>query len=88
MPVPRPATKAEFHKMPPQIADGKAKTWITRGGNFAVAVSEVEQGAVLTRQNDPEEHMIIVPPGGPTLNVEAGGKSIEAKADSLTIVPP
>ena len=65
MPVPRPATKAEFHKMPPQIADGKAKTWITRGGNFAVAVSEVEQGAVLTRQNDPEEHMIIVPPGRP-----------------------
>ena len=42
------ATKAEFHKMPPQIAEpGKAKTWITRGGNFAVAVSEVEPGAVL-----------------------------------------
>jgi len=88
VPAPRPATKAEFHNMPPQIADGKAKTWITRWGNFAVAVSEVEQGAVLTRQSDPEEHMIIIPPDGPTLNIEAGGKSIEAKADSLTIVPP
>jgi len=38
--------------------------------------------------SDPEEHMIIIPPEGPTLNIEAGGKSIEAKADSLTIVPP
>ncbi len=84
----RMATKAEFHKMAPQIAEPKAKTWITRGGNFAVAVSEVEPGAVLARQNDPEEHMVIVPPDGPTLSISAGGKTIEARADSLTIVPP
>ena len=86
----RKATKAEFRKMAPQVADpaGKARTWVTRGGNFAVAVSEVEPGAILERANDPEEHMVIVPPGGPTLSIAAGGKTIEAKADSLTIVPP
>src|SRR4051794_34457837 len=56
----RMATKAEFHKMAPQVEDATAKTWITRGGNFAVAVSEVEAGAVLARANDPEEHMVIV----------------------------
>ena len=79
----RKATKAEFRKMAPQVTDpaGKAKTWITRGGNFAVAVSEVEPGAILERANDPEEHMIIVPPSGPTLSIAAGGKTIEAKAE-------
>lgn len=86
--VARKATKAEFDRMAPQIADPKAKTWITRGGNFAVVVSRVEEGAVLARANDPEEHMVIVPPGGPTLGIAAGGKTIEAQADSLTIVPP
>lgn len=84
----RKATKIEFHKIAPQIADSKAKTWITRGGNFAVVVSEVEPGAVLERVSDPEEHMVVVPPNGPTLGISVGGKTIEAKADSLTIVPP
>jgi len=74
--------------MAPQIADPKAKTWISRGGNFAVAVSKVEPGAVLERANDPEEHMVLVPPDGPTLGISAGGNTIEAKPDSLTIVPP
>jgi len=84
----RKATKSEFDKMAPQIVDPKATTWITRGGNFAVVVSKVEPGAVLERTNDPEEHMVIVPPDGPTLNISAGGKTIEAKPDSLTIAPP
>jgi hypothetical protein len=85
---PRKATKAEFDKMAPQITAPKAKTWITRGGNFAVVVSKVEAGAVLERAADPEEHMVIVPPDGATLSITAGGKTIEAKPDSLTIVPP
>lgn len=84
----RMATKAEFHKMAPQIVEPKAKTWITRGGNFAVAVSEVEAGAVLARASDLEEHMVIVPPDGATLSISAGGQTIEAQPDSLTIVPP
>jgi len=84
----RRATKSEFDKMAPQIAGPRASTWITRGGNFAVVVSAVEPGAVLERAHDPEEHMVIVPQNGPTLSISAGGKTIEAKADSLTIVPP
>ena len=84
----RRATKSEFDRMAPQIVDRGVTTWITRGGNFAVVVSRVEAGAVLERADDPEEHMVIVPPDGPTLSISAGGKTIEAKADSLTIVPP
>jgi mannose-6-phosphate isomerase-like protein (cupin superfamily) len=85
----RKATKAEFDKMKPLVeADGKARTWITRGANFAIAVSEVEPGAVLARADNPEEYMVIVAPDGASFTAEAGGTTIEAKPDSLTIVPP
>ena len=48
----RPASRAVFSRMEPQErgADGKSRTWITRAGNFAVCVSEVEPGAVLERR--------------------------------------
>lgn len=86
----RLATKAVFADLPPQVtgADGKSTTWITRGGNFAICVSRVQPGAVLERADNPEEYMVILPPDGTTATIEAGGETIEAGADSLTIVPP
>jgi len=85
---PRPASKAEFGKMRPQVVAPKARTWITRAGNFAVAVSEVEPGAVLARDDNPEEYMVILPPHGAAARIEAGGDAVDAHPDSLTIVPP
>jgi hypothetical protein len=86
----RDATKVIYHDSEPQVVDpsGKAKTWITRGGNFAVTYSEVEPGAVLERADNPEEYMVILPPDGTTATIEAGGETIQAGSDSLTIVPP
>jgi hypothetical protein len=86
----RKATKSVFHAMEPQeiSADGQARTWITRGGNFAVCYSEVEPGAVLARDDNPEEYMVILPPDGSAATIEAGGDTVEAGSDSLTIVPP
>ena len=85
---PRRASKAEFGKMPPQVAEPHARTCFTRGGNYAVAGSEVEPGAVLARDDNPEEYMVILPPGGASARIEAGGSRIDAQPDSLTIVPP
>ncbi len=86
----RLATKTVFADIPPQEtgADGKSRTWITRGGNFAILYSEVEPGAVLERADNPEEYMVILPPDGTTARIEAGSESVEAGSDSLTIVPP
>jgi quercetin dioxygenase-like cupin family protein len=86
----RLASKSVFAEQPPQetSVDGLARTWITRGGNFAVCMSEVKAGAVLARADNPEEYMVIIPPGGAAVTVEAGGRSAEAEAESLTIVPP
>ncbi|MDF0600455.1 hypothetical protein P1J78_06915 [Psychromarinibacter sp. C21-152] len=85
----RLASKSVFPEQPPQEtgADGLSRTWITRGGNFAVCYSEVEPGAVL-ELDSPEEYMAILPPDGTEATFEAGGETVEAGADSLTIVPP
>ena len=83
----RQASVAVFHKMPPQETDGKTRTWITRGANFVVAVSEVQPGSTLARENNADEYMVILPPGG-AATIEAGNERIEAGSDSLTIVPP
>jgi hypothetical protein len=86
----RLATKSVFSEQPPQeiSADGLARTWITRGGNFTVCVSEVKPGAVLARADDPEESMVILPPGAASVTIEAGGDTVDAEPESLTIVPP
>jgi len=84
----RRATQRVFHETPPQVSTDKERSWITRGGNFAVCYSEVKAGAVLERADNPQEYMTILPPGASAATFEAGGQRIEAAADSLTIVPP
>lgn len=84
----RPSTKVVFHDTDPQLVGPHFRTWITRGGNFAVCVSEVEPGAVLERKGEPEESMLILPPDGISATIEAGGAKVEAGSDSLTILPP
>ena len=86
----RQASKSVFRDQEPQHVsqDGLAQTWVTRGGNFAVCMSEVKPGAVLARDDNPEEYMVIVPPGGASLTIKAGSETIQAEPESLTIVPP
>ena len=84
----RDASIACFDKIKPQEADDKTNTWITRGANFVIAVSAVTAGSKLVRENNADEYMIIIPPDGPSATITAGNETIEAKPDSLTIVPP
>jgi hypothetical protein len=86
----RTASKFVFAKEAPQVVsdNGRARTWIVRGGNFAICVSDVEAGAVLARSDNPEEYMVILPPRSASVAIVAGGEQIEAKPDSMTIVPP
>lgn len=86
----RLASKSVFSEQKPQdiSEDGLARTWITRGGNFAVCVSEVKPGAMLAREDNPDEYMVILPPHAASVAIEAGREMIAAEPDSLTIVPP
>jgi mannose-6-phosphate isomerase-like protein (cupin superfamily) len=82
----RPASAVRAYNAPPQLTEAGSRTWITRGANFVVAVSEVEPGAVLSRADNPDEHMVLL--GAVPAIIEAGGEIIEAAPETLTIVPP
>jgi mannose-6-phosphate isomerase-like protein (cupin superfamily) len=82
----RPASAGRAYEAPPQLAQAGSRTWITRGGNFVVATSAVEPGAVLSRSDQPDEYMVLL--GGVAATIKAGAETIEAAPESLTIVPP
>lgn len=82
----RPASVARHHDEPPAHEADGARTWVSRGANFIVAVSEVQAGATMARQGQPDEYFVFLPDAGATIH--AGDASIEAGAESVTIVPP
>lgn len=84
----RDATYARFYRSAPQITDGAgARTWITRGANFVVTVTDAVPGTVLARQANADEYFVLLTPGAGAV-IEAGGATVESAGDSLTIVPP
>lgn len=80
------ATYAKHYETQPQMTQPGSETWLTRGANFVVAVSRVKAGARLERSANADEYMIFLPDAGAI--IEAGGQSINAAAETLTIVPP
>lgn len=86
--VPRPATYARHHSEEPQVrSEDGSRTWITRGQNFVIAVTDAKPGAVLSRNDNPDEYMLVLPPGT-TAVVETPEETISIEGDSLTILPP
>lgn len=80
------ATQARHYASAAQQVAPGASTWITRGANFVVAVTQAKAGAELSRDDNPDEYMVYLVDTAAV--IEAGKERIEAKADSLTIVPP
>ncbi|RTL57815.1 MAG: hypothetical protein EKK46_02480 [Rhodocyclaceae bacterium] len=75
-----------YYDIVPTQRDVLADTWISRGGNFVIALSKVKAGAVLARNDNPDEYMVLLHDVAAT--IEAGKETITAAADTLTIVPP
>ena len=83
----RSATHARHYAEPPQKTDTDgAHHWITRAANFVTVVSQEPTGAVLAR-NNPDEYMVLLPPGTEAV-AETDGERVETKGDSLFILPP
>ena len=84
----RQSSFTKHYEAPPQQTDADGtRSWITRGANFVVVVSDAKAGALLQRQNNPDESMILLPPNV-SATIEASGQRIDAESDTLTIVPP
>ena len=84
----RKATHARHYAQDPQLTDSDGtRHWITRAANFLTVVSDAKKGAVLERRGNSDEYMLLLPPGT-SATIEAKGETINAKGDSLTILPP
>lgn len=80
-------TIAKHYESPPQFTDlAGNRTWITRGANFVVAVTEAIAGATLERSDNEDEYMVLLPAVGAV--VTAGDVRMDVDANTLIIVPP
>lgn len=72
----------------PQQTDAHGtQTWITRSANVVVAISQVGPGAELEREDNPDEYLLLLPPGV-RARIQSGSQCVDAGADTVTIVPP
>lgn len=79
-------TVADHSITPPtEIAEGR-RSWITRGANFVIEVSQARSGAVLLRNGQTDEYMVLL--ADAAARIDAPGRTMDAEADSLLIVPP
>jgi len=78
-----------FFDQPAQVVepDG-ARTWIIRGATAVVAITEVREGTVLARQDNPDEYMLLLDYDGAATCSAGPEDSIAAGPTSVTIVPP
>lgn len=82
----RAASCALHHDHAAQIESPGVQTWVSRGTNFVVAVSEVKAGGRIARPDQLDEYMVFLVDTSAT--VEANGERIEAAPETLVIVPP
>ncbi|MEO7940380.1 MAG: hypothetical protein ABIR55_17260 [Burkholderiaceae bacterium] len=75
-----------FTEGAPHQTSSDAQTWISRGANFVVCVSQVRAGAQLARTTQDDEYMVLLV--DLPARIDAGGARCDAAADTLTIVPP
>lgn len=71
----------------PQLSAPGQKTWITRSANVVLVVSQVAAGTELVRESNPDEYMLLLPPGI-RASVQSDDQSVDAAPETLTILPP
>lgn len=82
------AQYAKFYETPPQEDAGGIRAWYARGRNFIVAYSEVQPGATFTRDDQPDEYVLMLPDRGMAAEITAGAETKAVEGYSLAFIPP
>jgi hypothetical protein len=82
------AEYAKFYEQKPAETRDGARTWYARGQNFIIAYSEADSGAVLSRVNQPDEYVVLLPDPGAGAEITWGNERVTVSGHSLTFVPP
>ena len=75
-----------FYEDPPQIEDETGKTWFLRGHNFVLAYSQLVPGATLSRHDQPDEYVAVLPQARASLT--AGGDTATTAPMTVAMIPP
>lgn len=78
---------ADFHGTPPQIETETEKTWIVRGQNMIVAYSELSDGCIMSRAEQPDEYAVLLPDDTLSLSITAD-EAVTVPGYSIAFVPP
>jgi hypothetical protein len=82
------AEYVRFGSIEPTLVEAGARVWLARGQNFLLAYSEVQAGACLQRDGQPDEYMAVIPHAGDGAVLEANGQSVSVPGHSIIIMPP
>lgn len=75
------------YESPATQIEAENKHWISRANNFIVVVSQVCAGSILLRDDDPDEHIVLLPENV-AAHIECDGQTLDSTGDALWIVPP
>ena len=83
-----PAEYVMFREEKPAISDATQKTWYSRGNNFYFVYSDAESGAVLTRNGQPDESVLLLPDPKTSVEVTVNGTSHVVGGHTISMVAP
>ena len=84
----RPAQYFEFLQLEPdETSAAGSRSWYVRSQSCCVVFSMARLGDPLVRDDQPDEYMVLLPPGS-SAEVTAGGERRHVEGGSVVVVPP
>ncbi len=84
----QPADYVKFYEQPPQETAPGLKVWWCRGRAFVVAFGQAEAGTVLTRADQPDEYVLLLPDPGEGAEITAGAETKSVTGATVNFIPP
>lgn len=82
------ADYVRFYEIDPQQRDARSKTWLARGQNFIVALTEAEPGTVLEREGQADEYVVLLEHPETEAVISANAETVSVPGFSIVMVPP
>lgn len=82
------AEKVKFYEQKPQETTENGDTWYCRGQNFIVALTDAQPGAILTRDSQVDEYVLIIDDPEGSAEVSWEGQNESVPGFSVVMIPP